>query len=313
MPFTFDPLSRRRFLKTTIGLGAAALLPGCARGTLSRIAGATAPPASLASHGGASDRLVLLSDLHVSGRGKGNMAAYMSHAIRQVLALDGRPDRVLVAGDCAHLRGKEDDYAEYFRLLEPLGDAGLPVHMTLGNHDTRDNFWDALPGEYTGDGVGIDRQSAVVRGRAANWFLLDSLCKTNRSAGELGADQLGWLEARLDEHTDKPALVMLHHDPDFRRKGSSLRDSDQLLAITRPRRHVKALFFGHTHVWETTTDRSGIHMVNLPATGYTLWMRSFVGWVDCRVYRRGATLITHAIKDRDRDRNQSLQLAWRTG
>jgi len=237
------------------------------------------------------------------------MAAYFEHASKQLLALRRRPAAVLVAGDCAHLKGKAADYEAFVRLTRPIADAGLPMHITLGNHDQRDNFWQAVGTEQADADLG--RQAGVVEGRHANWLLLDSLDKTNQGAGELGADQLDWLAAALDAHTDRPAILMLHHNPDHPKRGGSLRDSDALLEIARPRRHVKAICFGHTHVWETARDRSGIHMVNLPATGYTLWLRSFVGWTDWRVDGRGADLTVHAIKHADRDNNQTLRLEWR--
>jgi 3',5'-cyclic AMP phosphodiesterase CpdA len=260
------------------------------------------------------DHVSLLSDVHVSGSGSGSMAQRLTLAVRQVVSLASRPDKVLVAGDCAHLHGKARDYREYVRLLEPLLAAQLPLHMTLGNHDDRENFWDALPaGQTKASDTGIERQAAVVPGRLANWFLLDSLNKTNRGAGELGRDQLGWLEAALDERTDKPALVMLHHNPDRIDNKGSLNDSDALFDIVRPRRHVKAMFFGHTHIWNVSQDRSGIHMVNLPATGYTLWLRSFIGWVDCRVHERGARLFVHALKPGAAEDGQVVRLAWRAG
>jgi 3',5'-cyclic AMP phosphodiesterase CpdA len=239
------------------------------------------------------------------------MRKRLSLAVQQVLALPQRPQQVLVAGDCAYLTGTDGDYREYVRRIQPLIDAGLPMHMTIGNHDDRDRFWEALPREQADSNHRIRRQSTVVSTRQANWFLLDSLNKTNKSPGELGSDQLEWLSAELDARPYKPAVIMLHHDPVRNGRPGSLTDSEHLLAITRPRRQVKALFFGHTHVWDVAQDRSGIHLVNLPATGYTLKMRSFVGWVSCQVYSAGAALKVHALNPRQAEHGQIVPLKWR--
>ena len=110
-----------------------------------------------------------------------------------------------------------------------------------------------------------DRQTALLRSPRANWFVLDSLEKTNSTPGWLGDEQRTWLARALDENPDKPALVVAHHNPLLAGDAElALKDSVQFFDILRPRRQVKAYIFGHTHRWETTQDVSGIHLVNLP-------------------------------------------------
>lgn len=305
MPVSLQSLSRRDFLRGSLALGAALAMPG------SLMAAAPAAPSPVASSP-AFDHFGLLSDAHVSGGViEWAMGKRLSLAVKQVLALPQRPQRVLVAGDCAYLTGENRDYREYVRRIQPLVAAGVPVHMTLGNHDDRDRFWNAVPRGQADPGLKIRRQSMVVPAPLANWFLLDSLNKTNHSPGELGSDQLDWLAAELDARPDRPALVMLHHDPVRNGGKGSLSDSEKLLAITRPRRQVKALFFGHTHVWNVARDPSGIHLVNLPATGYTLKMGTFTGWVSCRVYGNAAVLDVRTLNAGDRRNGQVLRLDWR--
>jgi len=291
-------VSRRDFLQMSLAVGAAAMLP---RGVL---AAADAAPAF--------DHLALLSDVHVSGGLFSGMASRLSVAVNQVLALPQKPEKVLVCGDCAYLTGPTEDYREYVRRIQPLVAAGFPLHMTLGNHDNHDRFWAALPKEQPDAKIAIRRQSMVIKGLHANWFMLDSLNEDDRDIGELGATQLEWLSAELDSHADKPALIMLHHDPVRNGKAGSLKDVDKLFAITRPRRQVKAMFFGHTHIWDVAQDKSGIHLINLPATGYTLWWRSFLGWVDCKVYSDSATLKIHAINPGEKENGLGVALKWRS-
>lgn len=295
MPVSAVTASRRDFMRWSLAVGAAAAMPRSVMAALSP----------------SYDQLVLLSDVHVSDGIFSSMRNRLSVAVKQVLALPQRPQQVLVAGDCAYLTGTDGDYREYVRRIQPLMDAGLPMHMTIGNHDDRDRFWEALPREQKDSNQKLHRQSSIVSMPQANWFLLDSLNKTNTSPGELGRDQLEWLAAELDARANKPAVVMLHHDPVRNGKPGSLTDSEQLLAITRPRRHVKALFFGHTHVWDVAQDRSGIHLVNLPATGYTLHFRSFVGWVSCQVSGAGAVLNVHTLNPGQPENGQIIPLKWR--
>ena len=293
-------VSRRQFLQWSLALGAAVAMP---RGIFAAPMPALAP---------VFDDLALISDIHVSGGFfSGAMGKHLSLAAQQVLTLPNMPQKILVAGDCAHLSGNKEDYREYVRGIKPLLDAGLPIHMTLGNHDDRDHFWDALPAKDSGANIKLQRQAMVVPSPHANWFLLDSLDKTNADGGELGNDQLAWLAAELDARADKPALLMLHHDPVRNGKKGSLADSEQLLDIVRNRRQVKALFFGHTHVWDVAQDKSGIHLINLPATGYTLWGKSFLGWTSCRVYGDSAFLETHTLDPGAAQDGKKTALKWR--
>ena len=85
------------------------------------------------------------------------------------------------------------------------------MHLVLGNHDQRENFWAAFP-EAKPALPAADRHAAVVETPLANWFLLDSLYKTNVTPGLLGAAQLQWLAKALDAHADKPALLVAHHN-----------------------------------------------------------------------------------------------------
>jgi Icc protein len=295
-------LSRRDFLQRSLALGAAAMLPRTLSAALPSPAATPLAP----------DRLALLSDTHVSGSILNtSMAHNLTTAVNQVLALPQAPQRVLISGDCAHLTGQSGDYKEYARRIKPLSDAGLPLNMTLGNHDHREHFWDILPKEQTDARFTMHRQSMVIPTTNANWFLLDTLNQDNRESGELGKDQLDWLAAELDAHTQKPALIMLHHDPLRNGKPATLIDAPLLLAIARPRRHVKAMFFGHTHIWSVTQDTSGIHLVNLPALGYTLWMKSFLGWVDARIYSDNAFLMVHALDPNQKENHQITHLTWR--
>ena len=104
-------------------------------------------------------------------------------------------------------------------------------------------------------------QVSVVEAKRVNWFLLDSLVKTNSTPGELGKGQLDWLAGALDARPGKPALVMVHHDPKLPlpRIPTCLIDTEQLYAVLVPRKQVKALIFGHTHRWHHARHE-GIHL-----------------------------------------------------
>jgi 3',5'-cyclic-AMP phosphodiesterase len=154
------------------------------------------------------------------------------------------------------------------------------------------------------------RHVEVIETPRANWFLLDSLDVVNSTPGELGAGQLEWLAAALDARAKKPAVVMVHHNPDEKEKPTGIRDTKAMLDVILARKQVKALVFGHTHVWELTT-RQGVHFINLPPVGYVFRAGNPSGWVDARVSERGMTLELRCLDPKHPKHGELRELQWR--
>jgi 3',5'-cyclic AMP phosphodiesterase CpdA len=299
MPLHVLP-SRRQFLATSLAAGAALSLP--------RMAGA--------DNAQASATFALLADTHIAADRQAilrevKMAEHLAKVWEEVRA--AKPAGALLHGDVALLKGEAGDYQTLADLLIPTGNEELPLHFLLGNHDDRDQFRGVLKDEAVSP---IESKLvAVVEAGPANWFLLDSLDKPNVTPGLLGAEQLKWLAAALDEHADKPALVSVHHhpvwpknDPNF--KNGGITDTVPLFEILEPRQHVKAVFFGHTHDW-AITSREGIHLVNLPPVAYVFAKGRPSGWVSATIAEKGITLTLSALDKTHQQHGEKHELAWR--
>lgn len=302
MPIQLPPISRRRFLASSLLAGAGLLLP--------RHLWAAEKPVD--EHCWA-----LLSDVHVAAnratvaRGV-NMTDHFKAVSGEVIALPSRPAGVLVSGDCAFNNGEVGDYATFTELLQPLREAGLPLHLTVGNHDNREHFWNALVETKAAPRPLADHNVALIETTRANWFMLDSLEKTHATPGLLGASQLDWLARNLDEHASKPALVMVHHNPVFGPdKNFGLKDTKELMKVIRPRKQVKACIYGHTHVWHVGRDESGIHLVNLPAVAYVFDRQQPSGWVQAHLKPEGMHLELRCIDHTHKAHGQVVELEWR--
>ncbi|MBS0210382.1 MAG: metallophosphoesterase [Planctomycetes bacterium] len=300
MPWHLPPLNRRRFLQgSTAALGALAIRDLCAaeRGTNPR-------------------RFALLSDTHIAADAARVlrdvcMADNLRNVLTQVLALDERPAGLFIDGDCAMLTGAPGDYATLVEQLAPVRQAGVPVHMALGNHDHRDNFRAALVPSDTRRLL-ESKQVSVVETSHVNWFVVDSLDVVNATPGQLGADQLEWLATALDARTDKPAIVLGHHNPVLVTVGkiTGLLDTVELLKVLAPRRQVKAYIFGHTHHWGLA-DHEGIHFLNLPPTAYVFNQTDPNGWVDVTLTDGGATFELRALDPKHPAHGEKRELVWR--
>jgi len=262
------------------------------------------------------DSWALLADTHIPADRTRvirdvNMVDHFQRVRTEVLALPKRPAGLFIAGDCAVSSGEPGDYAMLAELLQPLRAARIPVHLALGNHDHRENFRAAFPEHRVATRALPERHVAVIESARANWFMLDSLDQTLVTPGWLGEAQRAWLARTLDARKAKPAIVVLHHDLDPKRPNSRLRDTDEFLAILRPRRHVKACVFGHSHVWEYTRDFSGLHLVNLPPVAYVFRAGEPSGWVHATLEQGGARLELRCVDTQHPAQGQVLRLEWR--
>lgn len=280
-------------------------------------AGALCVPSVLrASERSDGDRFALFSDTHISGnpqevsRGV-NMSDNLRRALSDVLALDDRPSGLLISGDCAYLEGLTRDYSQLVDLLKPANDARLPLHFLLGNHDHRANIRSELIRK-AGRPVLESKQVGILKARRANLFLLDSLDKVNVTPGMLGEDQLGWLQKALDQNADRPAIIVVHHQPNYAEFGTvgGITDTEALFKLLVPRAHVKAIFFGHTHHW-LIKQREGIHCVNLPPVAYVFNPADPSGWVDLQLGEDDAKLRFNSLTPGHKAHGEEHRLVWR--
>jgi 3',5'-cyclic AMP phosphodiesterase CpdA len=216
---------------------------------------------------------------------------------------------VFVLGDCSLDDGQPGDYVSVLKLLEPMRTAGMTLHLTLGNHDQRDNFQSVLPPNRSRPVEG--REVSLIKSRRANWFLLDSLEKTLQTPGLVGPQQLAWLSRELDANDDKPAIILVHHNPNAPGVTPGMKDTNEVFAVIRPRRHVKAMFFGHTHEWKVMQDESGIHLINLPPVSYVFKAGMPSGWVDARLERSEMEMQLNCLDSKDARHGKKYQLKWR--
>jgi 3',5'-cyclic AMP phosphodiesterase CpdA len=303
MPIYLPPTSRREFLKRALLTGAGLAL---------------APELLAASRRTDANSWALLADTHIAADAAKvarniNMTEHFKSVSSEVLALPQWPAGVFVVGDCAFNSGEAADYAQFTGLLDPLRAGGLPLHLTLGNHDHRENFRAALKEKKATKRPVADKQVALVRTANANWFVLDSLEKTVQTPGLLGEAQLKWLAKALDENKRKPAVVLVHHNPGVDGTIGGLKDTAAFYEIIRPRKQVKAYIYGHTHKWKVNQDESGIHLVNLPPVAYVFHEGDPAGWTHVSLRRDGMKLELRCLDTAHKEHGQVVDLKWREG
>ena len=291
MPIILAPITRRNFI----------------RGSLTLTGGAWIKSHVMAKQPTFEpNRVALLADTHISDDPKQsypgtkwpgspvkeeeehewvNMADCLARSAMKVIALNPRPVNLIINGDCALSRGTEAEYKEFLRLIEPIRQAGITVHITIGNHDTREKLWKLLP-FLKKEQMGI--HADVIELPNANIFLLDSGKK-----GILGEAQLDWLAQQLDKHTDRPALVFAHFNP-LPNRGvrpiRGMRDGEALLKVLARRKHARAYIHGHTHEWQNSKYEEHLHIIGQPAVSYYFGKGHAHGWIDIKLTETSADL-----------------------
>jgi len=301
---TADRISRRAFLRS-ITAGGASLIsigPALARGALCA-APAAAQPVEWA----------LLSDTHISADpdrmlNGGKPRERLQRILDDVLTCRDTLSGVVINGDLAVTKGLPGDYVALFDLLAPLRKAKLPVYLLLGNHDDRTPMQHVF-GENPGDAPPVEgHRTCVVDSGPVRLVMLDSLIRPNYTPGRLGEVQLRWLMHRLDEASDRPCILFLHHTLSF--DGKSLEDDAQLMAIITPRPQVKAVFQGHSHVYRFRKV-DGIHIVELLPAGCGFAPSQPVGWVHARFDAQGCVLESRVVDGNRALHGRKRRLRWR--
>jgi hypothetical protein len=102
-------------------------------------------------------------------------------------------------------------------------------------------------------------------------------------------------------------VIFVHHS--LEDNDGDLADVDRLFEIIKPHRQVKAIFYGHSHVW-ALTERQRVQLINLPAVGYNFRDKDPVGWVDARFHSNGVQLTMHAFAGNTATDGKTFDVKW---
>jgi len=168
-----------------------------------------------------------------------------------------KPDLLLASGDLSE-DGSRGSYVALKRLFKPLG---LPVFALPGNHDDAELLAEFFPGSPV-EGVEVSEHGP--------WQIIRlNSCLPGKPEGRLSENTLAELENLLMNHTQRPRLIAVHHQPIT--VGSPwidkyrLFDPEAFLKLIDQYTGVKAVVWGHVHqVFEA--DRNGTAMLGGPSS-----------------------------------------------
>lgn len=192
-----------------------------------------------------------LSDLHIRPYGvpaarvvETNML--VERALAVIVALDPRPDAVIISGDITEC-GRPEEYKMAAKLLQRL--APMPVYVVPGNHDRRENFREGL-GHLPGVTADPDFVQYVIEDLAVRIIMLDSVVP-GAGYGLLCPQRLDFLDRTLSAQPERPTMLVLHHPPMLTgvsdMDGIWLRNTEELGALLQRHGQVERILTGHHH------------------------------------------------------------------
>ena len=207
-------------------------------------------------------RLVQITDCHILAAAqdclKGmNTRASFEAVCQAALASNPDLDLILATGDLS----EDASTASYEYLAQRFGELQLPLFWLPGNHDDSNAMHEHLRGKQV---------SAAKQVLVGNWLivLLDSTVN-GETGGNISPEQIEFLQASLQAHPDRHALVCLHHQalPSgsewIDRQG--LQHPQALIDAIKSHDNVRAVLWGHVHQ-QGHQQRDGIEWMSTPST-----------------------------------------------
>lgn len=252
--------------------------------------------------------LAFVSDTHISADPEETYRGFspaknLKTAVAQIV--EANPQLVVFCGDLARLCGLEQDYVQLRQLLEPLA-RQIPLVFALGNHDDRDAFLKLFGGLVQPSPV-LGKHVQKYEVSTFRILVLDSLDRVNSTPGRLGAQQLEWLDGELKNNPNRPTFVVLHHT--LGNRAGDLQDTESLLAIAKQHGHLRALVFGHSHVWDVRRWEH-LYWINIPSLGYSFSDTQPVGWVEAWIEDGSCELLVRQADPARGGFQGSLRLEW---
>jgi 3',5'-cyclic-AMP phosphodiesterase len=207
--------------------------------------------------------LVQLSDPHIGAAWvAGDPLAGLAAAVEAVRTIRPNPDAILISGDLAD-SAADTEYEAIRKLLAPLG---VPVFVLAGNHDDRA----ALRRQFELSGAGDEPIHYAADLGPMRLLVLDSKAPGS-AGGQLGSEQLDWLDAELRAQPDAPTVIALHHPP-FETGlpaldviGLSSVGTAAFTLVVSGHRNVERIVAGHVHR-PIVSQVGGIPALTAPST-----------------------------------------------
>ncbi len=203
-----------------------------------------------------------ITDTHLFAEVESKVFGVTTHnslqtVIEKLSALQPQPDILLLTGDLS-----QDETSQSYEFLASfIAPLNISAYWLPGNHDNLPIMEQVLQQPPI---------NATKSFQTGGWnFLLLSSLVPGCVYGEISKQSLDWLKLQLEQITNLPTLVALHHPPCLIDSewmdNINLRNYEEFLAVVDRYPQVKLVLFGHIHQ-EFDTQRQGVRYLGSPST-----------------------------------------------
>ena len=238
------------------------------------------------------------------------MADNLAACVRELAAWPVKPAAVIVNGDLAFKSGLPEDYATFGKVIAPCA-RWRRMHLSLGNHDERENFWQAFPHDAAKPNpFRKDRRPFSPATARTGFCSIRSTSPIPRPANWARRNWPGWSANWRPARKNRPSLSAITIRAPSQRL-SGLKDSAALEELFARHRQVKAFIFGHTHDWNVTSTRAACisSICRRRATCFKQGRPS--GWVRATLARDGMEIELRSLDPKHPEHAQVKKLLWR--
>lgn len=212
-------------------------------------------------------RVVALGDHGINERSAATVAAIEELA----------PDLVLHMGDISYAEGRQNEWIDWFRMVEPVA-ATRPWVTALGNHET---YTGASPWTLVAPPSPLEiafyQQRFGLPGNeiwySFDWAGVHFVALDTFSQEGIAQEEVAWLEQDLAAAADAKWIVVFLHEPPFSSNashGSSERVQDAFVEIFA-RHGVDLVLAAHDHSYERTVAMDGVVYIVSGGGGESLY------------------------------------------
>lgn len=200
-------------------------------------------------------KFIVISDIHIVPQNE--LCNGIDTFERFDLAIDSinsdHPDAdfCILAGDLAD-KGQIESYLRFNEVRSKLK---IPLYITIGNHDNRDNFKQVFNDEYSDENGFIQN---VINIKNQKIIILDTSDANLVGEGKLCKKRLVWLEKKIKQDTEIPTIIIMHHHVskiqspyiDF----IALENPKDFYKILKLHSNIRHIIAGHVHISSTTFE-----------------------------------------------------------
>jgi Icc protein len=246
-------------------------------------------------------KIIHISDTHLVSKRAGHYASdpilKLKKAVESINKYQSDADFLVITGDLADT-GSLDAYIDLREILDELL---IPYYLIIGNHDSRENFFQIF-------GDKCDYQDSFTQFPLVkddkHLLFLDTKFEEWHDGG-FSQERFEWIENQLQTNSNLPTYLFMHHPPFLihhkQMDDIGFRHKEQFWEMLSKYQNVKHIFFGHVHLLINGSYR-GVSYSSVRSTNHQVALLS----QDKELYFNSNEQPTYAVVNIDRDQVNTI-------